>query len=367
MSSLRFTILKKDHVSKARLGLLETAHGTIETPVFMPVGTRGTVKALTPQQLLDIQVPIIVSNTYHLMLRPGANLIEQAGGLHCFMNWPKAILTDSGGFQAFSLAHLSQITEEGILFRSHIDGSPYFLGPRESMQVQKELGSDIVMALDVTAPYSTRYDQADLILKQNLRWAKICRNSSLHSHQNLFAIVQGGGFADLRQRGAQSLSQLDFEGYAIGGLGVGMPNLAVYSLIEATESALPWDKPRYLMGFGTPRDIVEGVMRGIDMFDCVIPTRDGRHGTVFTWQGKIHIRSGRYAEDFTPLDPNVACYTSQFSKAYLRHLMNVDEVLGLTLVSLHNLAFYLDFMRCLRQAIQENTLVNFYQKICTIY
>jgi queuine tRNA-ribosyltransferase len=310
---------------------------------------------------------MIVGNTYHLMLRPGSAIIEKGGGLHQFMNWPKSILTDSGGVQAFSLAALNKVTEEGFLFQSHIDGSQYFLGPKESMQIQRELGSDIVMSLDENVSYPCQRKQAELALERTLHWAQICRGCSLQLHQNLFAIIQGSTFADLRQKAAEKLGKLPFEGFGIGGLAVGIPSEVVNDMVEATEIFLPWNKPRYLMGFGTPRNIIEAVMRGVDMFDCVMPTRDGRHGTVFTWSGRVHIRSGRYAKDFTPLDSRVNCYTSQFSKAYLRHLMNVNEILGHTLISLHNLAFYLDFMRCLRQAILESTLMDFYQKICKVY
>jgi queuine tRNA-ribosyltransferase len=367
VSNLRFSVLKKDSASKARLGLLETAHGKIETPVFMPVGTRATVKAVVPQQLLEIDAHLIIANTYHLMLRPGATVIEKAGGLHHFMNWPRSLVTDSGGFQVFSLSRQNHVIEEGVHFQSHIDGSHCFLGPRESMHMQKVLGADIVMTFDESCSYPCSYERARLATERNFRWACICRNFDLQSHQNLFAIVQGSSFADLRQRSAQTLGELPFEGFGIGGLAVGMPAELVNTMIESTEPFLPFHKPRYLMGVGTPRNIVEAVIRGIDMFDCVLPTRNGRHGTAFTWKGKIHIRAGRYAEDFTPLDAQLNGYASQFSKAYLRHLMNVHEITGMTLVSLHNLTFYLDFMRCLRQAIREDSLMDFYQKICAVY
>jgi queuine tRNA-ribosyltransferase len=365
MASLRFTLLKK--ASKARLGLLETAHGTIETPIFMPVGTRGVVKTLTSQQLVDINAQIILGNTYHLMLRPGMDTMEKAGGLHRFMNWERPILTDSGGYQVFSLSDLNKITETGVHFRSHIDGSKHFLGPTESMQIQKTLGSDIVMAFDECSPYPCSYERAQKAWERTERWAKQCRNFELQPHQNLFGIVQGGAYSDLRQESAKSLSQIDFEGYAIGGLSVGEPADIMNTMIEATEPHLPDHKPRYLMGVGTPRNIIEAVMRGIDMFDCVMPTRNARNGTAFTWQGKIHIKAARYAQDFTPLDPEVQSYTSQFSRAYLRHLINVDEITGLTLVTLHNLAFYLDFMQRLRQAIQNDTVLDLYEKICRVY
>lgn len=367
MPSLKFECLKKDTGSSARLGMIETAHGKIETPVFMPVGTRAAVKTLTNQQLIDIDAQIILGNTYHLMLRPGMSVIEKAGGLHRFMNWERPLLTDSGGYQVFSLSKLNKITEEGVHFRSHIDGSKHFLGPRESMQIQKTLGSDIVMAFDECSPYPCSHQEALQAIERTHRWAKVCREFELDSHQNLFGIVQGSSFKDLRKLSAETLTQLPFEGFAIGGLSVGEPSAIMNEMIEVVEPLLPFDKPRYLMGVGTPRNIIEAVMRGVDMFDCVMPTRNARNGTAFTWSGKIQIKGGRYAEDFTPLDPELDCYTSQFSKAYIRHLINVDEMTGLTLVTLQNLAFYLDFMRQLRQSLREGTLGKFYEKICSIY
>jgi queuine tRNA-ribosyltransferase len=367
MGLLKFHLIKKDTHSKARFGIIETAHSQIETPVFMPVGTRGSVKTLTHQQLLDIDAGIILGNTYHLMLRPGTEIIQKAGGLHKFMQWPRSILTDSGGFQVFSLAGLNKITDEGVHFQSHIDGSRHFLGPDESMHIQKVLGSDIVMAFDECTPYPCKREDVEKALTRTHRWAEKCRRYELQSHQNLFGIVQGGVYDDLRQQSAKALSALDFEGYAIGGLSVGEPSELMYKTIEVTEPLLKQDKPRYLMGVGTPRNMIEAVMRGIDMFDCVMPTRNARNGTAFTWQGKITIKAGKFAEDFSPLDPELDCYASQFSKAYVRHLLNVNEITGLTLVSLQNLAFYLDFMKKLRQAIQQDNVMSFYHKICQIY
>lgn len=364
---MKFSLSHKSSESKARCGTLETTHGTIETPVFMPVGTRGAVKTLTHQQLEDIDAQIILGNTYHLMLRPGMDTIERAGGLHRFINWKRPILTDSGGFQVFSLSSLNKITEEGVHFQSHIDGSKHFLGPIESMQIQRTLGSDIVMAFDECSPYPCERNLVESALKRTQRWAEVCRNFDLQEHQNLFGIVQGGGYADLRQESAQGLAKLDFDGYAIGGLSVGEPAEMMYAMIDEVEPILPKEKPRYLMGVGTPRNIIEAVMRGIDMFDCVMPTRNARNGTAFTWSGKITIKAGKYANDFSPLDPETPCYTAQFTKAYIRHLLNVDEVTGLTLVSLQNLAFYLDFMRKLRQSIEQDTLLEFYKRVCAIY
>lgn len=367
MKQLKFTLDNVDSHTKARAGRIETEHGVIQTPIFMPVGTRGAVKTLTNQQLCDIGAQIILGNTYHLMLRPGMEIVSQAGGLHRFMNWSKPILTDSGGFQVFSLSSLNKITDDGVFFQSHIDGSKHFLGPDESMSIQKTLGSDIVMAFDECSPYPCSKDDAERALQRTLKWAERCRNYALQSHQNLFGIVQGGVYPDLRQASAQALTKLEFEGYAIGGLSVGEPASVMNAIIDAVEPFLPQEKPRYLMGVGTPRNIIEAVMRGVDMFDCVMPTRNARNGTAFTWQGKLPIKAGRYASDFSPLDPEVNCYTSQFSRAYLRHLLNVNEITGLTLISLHNLAFYLDFMRQLRQAIAQGTLMDLYQRICAVY
>jgi queuine tRNA-ribosyltransferase len=367
MPHIKFEILKQDSKSHARLGTLTTAHSTIETPVFMPVGTRGAVKTLLPQQLLDMDCQILLGNTYHLMLRPGADIVEKAGGLHRFMNWPHSILTDSGGFQVFSLGALNKITDEGVTFQSHIDGAKHFLGPIESMTIQRKLGSDIVMAFDQCPALPCTDEAMDQALFRTHTWARICRDFELQPHQNLFGIVQGGCDVVRRQESARILGAMDFEGYAIGGLSVGEPAPQMYATLDGVCPALPQDKPRYLMGVGTPRNLIEAVMRGVDMFDCVMPTRNARNGTAFTWQGKVNIKAGRYSEDFSPLDPELDCYTSQFSKAYIRHLLNVDEITGLTLVTLQNLAFYLDFMRQLREAIRHDRLDQFYQKVCTIY
>lgn len=365
---MKYNVVKRDAGSKARLGVVETAHGSFETPIFMPVGTRGSVKTLTNQQLIDCDARIILGNTYHLMLRPGMSVIEKAGGLHRFMNWDRALLTDSGGFQVFSLSGLNKITEKGVHFQSHIDGSKHFLGPIESMQIQKTLGSDIVMAFDECSPFPCPKDQVEKALERTHRWARICRDFELQPHQNLFGIIQGGVHGDLRAQSAKALTDIGFDGYAIGGLSVGEPAPEMYRTIEETIPFMPEEKPRYLMGVGTPRNLVEAVMRGIDMFDCVMPTRNARNGTAFTWAGKLSIKAGRYAEDFSSVDPLLPdCYTSQFSKAYVRHLIHVDEITGLTLLSLQNIAFYLDFMAKLRQAIREEKLFEFYQHVCTIY
>lgn len=364
---MKFTLIKKDPQTKARRGQIETAHGIIQTPIFMPVGTKGSVKTLTNRQLIEVNAQIILGNTYHLMLRPGMDIMEKAGGLHAFMQWDRPILTDSGGFQVFSLSSLRKITDEGVYFQSHIDGSRHFLGPLESMQIQKTLGSDIVMAFDECVPYPSPRQKVETSLEITHRWAKQCLEFNLKPHQNLFGIVQGGLYEDLRIHSAKTLSQMDFAGMAIGGLSVGEPMEEMYKAINWIEPYLPEHKPRYLMGVGTPRNLVESVMRGIDMFDCVMPTRNARNGTAFTWQGKITIKAGRYAEDFSPLDPELDCYASQFSKAYIRHLLNVDEITGLTLVSMQNVAFYLDFMQRMRHAIENDIFSEFYAKVCSIY
>ena len=362
---MRFEVQKT--AGRARTGLIETTHGSIETPVFMPVGTRGAVKTLTNRQLKEVDAKIILGNTYHLMLRPGMEVMKKAGGLHAFMNWDRPILTDSGGFQVFSLSSLNKITDEGVTFRSHIDGTKFFMGPHESMDIQKILGSDIVMAFDQCISHPCTREEAETALRRTTNWAKVCRDFSLSTHQNLFGIVQGGMHADLRKQSARELVALDFDGYAIGGLSVGEPAEIMNNMIDVTEPHLPADKPRYLMGVGTPRNIVDAVARGVDMFDCVMPTRNARNGTAFTWSGKVNIKAGRYADDFSLLDPELDCYTSQFSKAYLRHLINVDEITGLTLVSIQNIAFYLDLMKKMRESIQEGSFDQFHDKICALY
>jgi len=364
---MSFTLHKKAKESGARLGTLETASGKIETPIFMPVGTRGSVKTVTNRQLIEMGAQIILGNTYHLMLRPGTEVLQKAGGLHRFMNWELPILTDSGGFQVFSLSDLNKVTEEGVYFQSHIDGSRHFLGPNESMEIQKTIGSDIVMAFDQCSHYPCSRKEAERALERTHRWARRCRDFPLQPHQNLFGIVQGSVFEDLRRQSAEELAALDLPGYAIGGLSVGEPAEEMYRVLDLSLPCLPEKKPRYLMGVGTPRNIIEAVRRGVDMFDCVMPTRNGRNGTAYTWEGKITLKAGRYAEDFSPLDPETGSYASQFSKAYIRHLLNVDEITGLTLTTIQNLAFYLDFMRRIRQAIQSDTLDKLYHKVCEIY
>lgn len=365
--ALRFELVRTDRASQARLGKIHTSHGEIETPVFMPVGTRAAVKTLTSQHLLALDAPIILGNTYHLMLRPGGALIERAGGLHRFMNWPRAILTDSGGFQVFSLSSLNKVTDQGVHFRSHIDGSKHFLGPLESMQIQRELGSDIVMAFDQCVPYPATREQVLRGVERTYAWARQCRDFELREHQSLFGIVQGGVYPDLRETSVAGLTELPFDGFAIGGLSVGEPAEMMNAMLDVVVPKLPITAPRYLMGVGTPRNLIEAVMRGVDMFDCVMPTRNARNGTAFTWEGKMQIKAARYAEDFSPIDAQVASEASSFSRAYIRHLLQVDEITGLTLLTIHNLAFYLDFMRQLRQAIRDEKVAEFYHKVCAVY
>jgi queuine tRNA-ribosyltransferase len=362
---MQFQVTHSD--GKARCGQLQTAHGTIETPVFMPVGTRGAVKALTTRQLLDLGAQIILGNTYHLMLRPGTAILEAAGGLHKLMQWPNALLTDSGGYQVFSLNELNQVREDGVVFRSHIDGSSHFLGPVESMQIQRVIGSDIVMAFDQCSPYPCSHAQAAADLERTLRWARTCRDTPLKSHQALFGIIHGSVYGDLRQQSVRAMLPIGFEGYAIGGLSVGEPAQLMYETLDIVVPELPADRPRYLMGVGTPRNLVEAVMRGVDMFDCVLPTRNGRNGQAFTWGGKINLSAALYAQDFSPVDPLLSHEASQFSRAYVRHLLHVGEITGLTLTTLQNLAFYLDFMRQMRHAIKNSCLTQFYEKVCEIY
>lgn len=364
---LKFLLEKESSESRARVGRIETSSGAIETPAFMPVGTRAAVKAVTNRELIEIGASIILGNTYHLMLRPGMEIIGKAGGLHRFMNWERPILTDSGGFQVFSLSQLNVVSDKGVQFRSHIDGSSHFLGPQESMEIQKILGADIVMAFDECAPYPAERADVERAVMRSGWWAKECRDYQLKGHQSLFGIVQGGVYSDLRREAAEALTALDFDGYAIGGLSVGEPAEKMYKAIDATEPYLPKVKPRYLMGVGTPRNIIEAVMRGVDMFDCVMPTRNARNGTAFTWSGRVNIKAGRYAADFSPLDEETDSYASHFSKAYIRHLINVEEITGATLVTIQNLAFYLDFMKKIRQAVLSDTLGELYRRICTIY
>lgn len=345
----------------ARLGVVHTPHGDFATPAFMPVGTQATVKAMTPEELKQMNAGIILSNTYHLWMRPGSDIIREAGGLHRFMNWDRAILTDSGGFQVFSLSDLRHITEEGVNFKSHIDGSRHTLTPELSISVQNDLGSDIIMAFDECTPWPADEAYAQRSLERTTRWLERCARANRHpERQALFGIVQGSMYEALRRESARQITSFDLPGYAIGGLSVGEPAELMYQMLEATVPLLPADKPRYLMGVGTPDYLIEGAIRGIDMFDCVLPTRIGRNGTVLTRDGRMIVRDARYARDFRPIDEQCGCYVCQnYSRAYLRHLIKANEILGLRLASWHNLHFLLDLMRQVRAAIALDRLGDF--------
>ncbi len=368
---VRYELVKECSRTGARAGRLHTPHGTFDTPIFMPVGTQATVKAMSPEELKTIGAGVILSNTYHLFLRPGHALIREAGGLHTFMNWDRAILTDSGGFQVFSLGKLRKINEEGVTFRSHLDGSKKFLSPEVSMEVQLALGADIVMAFDECVPYPADYDYAQKSTERTTRWAKRCQNflAALEPNgQSLFGIVQGGMHAELRKRSAEELVAMDFPGYAVGGLSVGEPEELMYDMLECSVRQLPKDKPRYLMGVGTPDYIAAGVARGIDMFDCVFPTRVARNGMAMTWQGRLVVKNAVYARDFQPLDEQCGCYACRhYSRAYIRHLLKADEIFGLRLMTMHNLYFLQDFMRRLRQSILEDRFVEFHRDFMAGY
>lgn len=357
---MRFAVLKKAENSRARLGLIQTSHGNIETPVFMPVGTQATVKTMTPEELEQIGAKIILGNTYHLYLRPGHKVVEEAGGLHKFMNWNGSILTDSGGYQVFSLGELREIREEGVTFRSHIDGSLHFIGPETSIEIQNALGADIIMSFDECIPYPATYDYVKDSVQRTTRWAERCKKAHVNPKQTLFGIVQGGLYKDLREESAKDLVSLDFEGYSIGGLSVGEPKENMYEVLDYTVPLLPEEKPRYLMGVGSPDAIFEGVLRGIDMFDCVLPTRIARNGTVFTRKGKLVVRNAAYARDFSPLDHDCDCYVCRnYTRSYIRHLINAKEVLGIRLTTIHNLYFLLNLMKDIRMAIEGGYLSEF--------
>lgn len=365
---LKFNIERSDEHTQARTGQIVTAHSVIETPVFMPVGTAGTVKALTQEMLEQLDARIILGNTYHLFLRPGHETIRQLGGLHKFISWPRSILTDSGGYQVFSLGDLRKIREEGVEFRSHLDGSKQFLSPEVSMQIQHALGSDIVMCFDECTPHPATPKQAKDSLELTARWAKRSRaefdrlknSEEAFAFQSLFGINQGSVYPELRRQSLEQLLEIGFEGYAIGGLSVGEEKHQMYEITEYIAPRLPADKPRYLMGVGTPEDLIECVARGVDMFDCVMPTRNARNGQVFTSHGKLNIRNARFSLDERPLDEECSCLTCQrYSRAYIRHLYNCGEMLAGTLCSFHNLAFYLDSMRSIRQSIALGEFASF--------
>ncbi len=353
--------------SGARLGVLKTPHGDIPTPIYMPVGTQASVKAMTPREMTEIGTKIMLSNTYHLHLRPGEELIKKAGGIHKFMSWDKPVLTDSGGFQVFSLAGLRKITEEGVTFRSHLDGGKRFISPEKSMEIQQALGADIAMAFDVCSPYPCDYETAKENMHRTHRWAARCKKFHTREDQALFGIVQGAFYDDLRIESAKTLADMDFIGYGIGGLSVGEPKPIMYDMLDKMMPHMPKEKPRYLMGVGTPDCLLEGVLRGVDMFDCVLATRIARNGTVFTKNGRLVVRNASYAEDFTPLEEGCDCYACQnFSRGYIRHLIKAGEITGARLASIHNLRFLLRLMEEIRTAIAENRLLDyrkeFYEK-----
>ncbi|MDZ4133297.1 MAG: tRNA guanosine(34) transglycosylase Tgt [Dethiobacteria bacterium] len=360
---VKFTINRKCSHTAARLGTLETGHGKIETPAFMPVGTQATVKALTVGEVEEMGTGLILSNCYHLFLRPGIEIIARHGGLHRFMNWKGAILTDSGGFQIFSLGGMRKLDDNGVSFTSHIDGSTHYLTPERLTRLQNLLGSDIAMVLDQCPPYPAERSEVATAVERTTKWAKRCKQAHLRSDQALFAIVQGGVFADLRRASAKQLAELDFDGYAVGGLSVGEPKDLMYEALYTTVPELPPDKVHYLMGVGSPDALLEGVRLGIDIFDCVLPTRIARNGRVMTAQGYLSIRNGAYATDLSPLDEACDCPVCQnYSRAYIRHLLNADEILGLRLTTYHNL-YYLDrLMKDIRAAVSEDRFEQFYKK-----
>ena len=357
MRHFSFELIKTCAKTGARRGRVHTPHGTIETPCYMPVGTQATVKAMTPEDVKAVGAEIILSNTYHLHLRPGEDLVKEAGGLHRFMHWDRPILTDSGGFQVFSLSGLRKISEEGVKFRSHIDGSPRFLSPETVMQIENDLGADIIMQFDECCPYPCDRLTAENAMLRTLRWAERCKKAHQREDQALFGIVQGAFERDLRIESARALTDMDFPGYGIGGLSVGEPKPVMYELLETVTPELPKDKPRYLMGVGTPDCLIEGVLRGVDMFDCVLATRIARNGTGFTADGRLVVKNAKYARDFAPLDESCDCYTCRnYSRAYLRHLFKAEEMLGAHLMSIHNLRFLLRLMENVREAIETDTL-----------
>lgn len=368
---LKLNLVAQDKHSKARAGWFQTDHGIVETPIFMPVGTQGTVKAVNQHYLEhEIKAQIVLSNTYHLYLRPGTEILEATGGLHKFMNWNKPILTDSGGYQVFSLTELRKLKENGVEFRSHLDGSKHFFTPEKVIQIQRSIGSDIVMVLDECAPYPCDYEYAKNSVQLTSNWAVLNKNAFINSepkyehNQFLFGIIQGSVYKDLRKKSAEDLLELDFDSYAIGGLAVGEPIDQMYELVDYTTDLMPVDRPRYLMGVGRPENILESIARGVDMFDCVMPTRNARNANVFTWNGTLSMRNSKYKDDFRPLDENCQCYTCRnFTRAYIRHLFIAEEILALELASIHNLYFYLELVRQARTKIIDDTFSSWKNEI----
>ena len=370
---MHFDLLKTDSQSKARLGLLHTDHGTIETPIFMPVGTVGSVKGVHQQELRDdINAQIILGNTYHLFLRPGTDVLEAAGGLHQFMGWERPILTDSGGYQVYSLSGSRKIQEEGVKFQSHIDGSYHFFTPERAIEIQRSIGADIIMAFDECTPYPCDYAYAKRSMHLTHRWLGRCFTAMEQTapkygyEQALFPIVQGSTYKDLREESAHAIASFDAVGNAIGGLSVGEPDDELYEMTELVCGILPTEKPRYLMGVGTPTNLLESIALGVDMFDCVMPSRNARHGLLYTWEGTINIKNEKWAKDFSPLDPNSKIWVDQvYTKAYLRHLIKTGEYLGIQIATIHNLAFYLELMRLSREKIASGEFVAWKNQVVT--
>ena len=369
MAKIRYELIKNNkNDENVRLGVLHTNHGSFETPMFMPVGTLANVKTLMPEELLACNSAVVLSNTYHLWLRPGEDIVNKAGGLNKFMNYPGPTLTDSGGFQVFSLAKPKDISEEGVKFKSHIDGSNLFLTPEKSIEIQNKLDSDIAMSFDECAPYPAKREYIENSMRRTLRWAKRGKDVFNNPNQSLFGIVQGGEFEDLRKESALKTVEMDFDGYSIGGTSVGEPKNVMYNMISYATKYLPKDKPRYLMGVGDPVDLVEGISRGIDMFDCVLPTRIARHGNCFTRNGKINIRNAKYKEDFTPIEESCDCYTCKnYTKAYIRHLVTANETNGGRLLSIHNIRFLIKLMEDARIAIKEDKYNEFKEEFLNKY
>lgn len=359
------------HVCKqsgARYGILHTPHGDVETPMFMPVGTLATVKGIAPEMLKEMGSQVILANTYHLWLRPGEDIVEKAGGLHKFMNYDGPMLTDSGGFQVFSLGKTRKIKEEGVYFKSIIDGKSLFLSPEKAIEIQNKLGADIIMSLDECAPYPASYEYMKNSVERTIRWAKRGKDAHHNSKQALFGIVQGGEFPELREQCAKALVEMDFPGYSIGGTSVGEPKEVMYQMVEDAVKWLPENKPRYLMGVGNPIDLIESAIRGIDMYDCVLPTRVARHGALMTHHGRININNEKYKEDFSPIDQKCDCYTCQnYTKAYLRHLHKADELFGKSLLSIHNVRFLLKLSEDIREAIRNDRLLDFKEEFLDQY
>ncbi|MGE7836836.1 tRNA guanosine(34) transglycosylase Tgt [Viridibacillus arvi] len=367
--AIRYELIKTDKQTGARLGIVHTPHGSFETPAFMPVGTQASVKTMSPEEVKDMGAGIILSNTYHLWLRPGHDIVREAGGLHKFMNWDRPILTDSGGFQVFSLSHIRKIEEEGVHFRNHLNGDKLFLSPEKAMEIQNALGADIMMAFDECPPFPATFEYMKASVERTSRWAERCLEAHARPQdQGLFGIVQGGEFEELRKQSAKDLVSMDFPGYAIGGLSVGEPKDIMNRMLEYTTPLLPAEKPRYLMGVGSPDSLIDGAIRGIDMFDCVLPTRIARNGTCMTSEGRLVIKNAKFARDFGPLDPNCDCYTCRnYSRAYIRHLLKAEETFGIRLTSYHNLYFLQDLMRNVRQAIREDRLGDFREEFFEAY